>query len=78
VPANKRHNPARFTSWEIHPVYNIEVCKIESTSSCSLSDQPDGFLSITNRQSCTLGQPFNAPVTVSSLRVVPGGNPSGS
>ena len=34
---NKRHSPARFTSWEIHPVYNIEVCQFKSASSCPLS-----------------------------------------
>ena len=34
---NNRHSPARFTSWEIHPVYNIEVCQFRSTSSCPLS-----------------------------------------
>ena len=34
---NKRHSPNRFTSWEVHPVYNLEVCKFKSTSSCPLN-----------------------------------------
>ena len=34
---NKRHSPHRFTSWEIHPVYNIEVCKFKSVSSCPMN-----------------------------------------
>ena len=34
----KRHSPNRFTSWEIRPVYNIEVCPFKSTSNCP----PDG------------------------------------
>ena len=34
---NKRHSPARFTSWEIHPVYNIWVSQFKSASSCPLS-----------------------------------------
>lgn len=34
---NKRHSPYRFTSWEIHPLYNIEVCKFKSASSCTLN-----------------------------------------
>jgi hypothetical protein len=30
----KRPNPLRMSSWEIHPVYNIEVCKKASLASC--------------------------------------------
>lgn len=34
----KRASPARFTSWEIHPVYNLEVCRSKRTSQCALSN----------------------------------------
>jgi hypothetical protein len=37
LPADRRHSPARFTSWEIHPVYNIEVCKFKSASGSPLN-----------------------------------------
>src|SRR5262249_29319291 len=30
----KRHYPARISVWEIHPVYNIEVCKKKHLSHC--------------------------------------------
>lgn len=31
-------NPARFTSWELHPVYAIDVCKFASKAKCKASD----------------------------------------
>lgn len=31
-------NPARFTSWEIHPVYGIDVCKFASLTKCKATD----------------------------------------
>jgi hypothetical protein len=31
-------SPARFTNWEIHPVYDIEVCKNASLKRCSADD----------------------------------------
>jgi len=31
-------SPARFTNWEIHPVYAIEVCKNASMKRCSVDD----------------------------------------
>lgn len=37
----KRANPGRFTSWEIHPVYNMEVCKNKSKASCRISNDAD-------------------------------------
>jgi hypothetical protein len=41
---NKRHSPNRFTSWEIHPIYNIEVCKFKSASSCPLNGGADKWI----------------------------------
>jgi len=35
---NKRPNPKRVSSWEIHPVYNIEVCKKTTLASCKADD----------------------------------------
>jgi hypothetical protein len=37
----RRARPARFTSWEIHPVYNIEVCRNRSESRCRLGSDAD-------------------------------------
>lgn len=34
----KRPNPKRMSSWEIHPVYNIEVCTKASLASCKADD----------------------------------------
>lgn len=34
----KRPNPKRLSSWEIHPVYNIEVCKKATLVSCKADD----------------------------------------
>jgi len=28
-------DPARFTEWEIHPVYKIEVCKLKTIAGCA-------------------------------------------
>ena len=35
---NVRPNPKRASSWEIHPVYNIEVCKNTSLAGCKAND----------------------------------------
>lgn len=35
---DKRPTPSRFSNWEIHPVYNIEVCKLTSLKSCKADD----------------------------------------
>jgi hypothetical protein len=34
----KAGNPARFTSWEIHPVYAIDVCKFATKTKCKVDD----------------------------------------
>lgn len=34
----KRPNPKRMSSWEIHPVYNVEVCRKASLASCKADD----------------------------------------
>jgi hypothetical protein len=34
----KPGNPARFTSWEIHPVYAIDVCKFATKTKCKVDD----------------------------------------
>ena len=31
-------DPARFTSWEIHPVYSVQVCKKNSLDECPADD----------------------------------------
>lgn len=31
--------PARFSSWEIHPVYAIDVCKFATKSRCKVNDE---------------------------------------
>jgi hypothetical protein len=31
-------DPARFTSWEIHPVYSVQVCKKSSLNQCPADD----------------------------------------
>lgn len=36
-----RSSPARFTSWEIHPVYNMEVCKFKSKAKCRIGTDSD-------------------------------------
>lgn len=36
VPGSQ--DPARFTSWEIHPVYSIQVCKKSSLDQCPADD----------------------------------------
>jgi hypothetical protein len=33
-----RPNPKRMSSWEIHPVYNVEVCKKNILASCKADD----------------------------------------
>ena len=38
-PDPPRGNPARRSSWEIHPVYAISVCKFTTTGKCKPSDQ---------------------------------------
>jgi hypothetical protein len=53
---NKRHSPNRFTSWEIHPVYNIEVCQFKSTSSCPLNG---GFRSMNGSARMSTGRAVN-------------------
>jgi len=30
--------PARISSWEIHPIYDIKVCKKSAVSDCSAED----------------------------------------
>src|SRR4029077_1606963 len=35
---DKRPSPNRISVWEIHPVYQFEVCKNKSLSACSVSD----------------------------------------
>jgi hypothetical protein len=35
----KPGNPARFTSWEIHPVYAIDVCKFATKTKCKVDDE---------------------------------------
>ena len=30
--------PARASSWEIHPVYGIEVCKFKTLAKCKAGD----------------------------------------
>jgi hypothetical protein len=34
----KRPNPKRMSSWEIHPVYNVEVCTRDSLARCKADD----------------------------------------
>jgi hypothetical protein len=34
----KRSSPARASIWEIHPVYNLEICKRKSMSACKADD----------------------------------------
>ena len=34
-----RGQPARFSSWEIHPVYAIDVCKFATKSRCKVNDE---------------------------------------
>jgi hypothetical protein len=36
VPGSQ--DPARFTSWEIHPVYSVQVCKKSSLDQCPADD----------------------------------------
>jgi hypothetical protein len=36
--APRTGDPARFTVWEIHPIYDLQVCKHDSMSKCSPSD----------------------------------------
>jgi hypothetical protein len=36
VPGSQ--DPARFTSWEIHPVYSVQVCKKSSLNQCPVDD----------------------------------------
>lgn len=33
-----RPNPKRISVWEIHPVYNIEVCKSDTIAGCNVND----------------------------------------
>jgi hypothetical protein len=33
-----KQDPARFTSWEIHPVYSVQVCKKSSLDQCPADD----------------------------------------
>jgi hypothetical protein len=42
-PCNGTHrsSPARFSSWEIHPVYNLEVCRFKSRTKCRVSNDSD-------------------------------------
>jgi hypothetical protein len=38
-----RASPARFTAWEIHPVYDLEVCKFKVASKCKVT-QSDNWI----------------------------------
>ena len=38
-PRHVQKDPARRSSWEIHPVYAIDVCKDSTLTSCKLEDQ---------------------------------------
>jgi hypothetical protein len=38
---NKRASPARFSIWEIHPIYLLDVCKNTTLASCRADRESD-------------------------------------
>jgi hypothetical protein len=36
--ATKKPLPKRSSAWEVHPVYNVEVCKFKSLATCKAAD----------------------------------------
>jgi hypothetical protein len=39
--ATKASKPARFSSWEVHPVYRVDVCTKKSFSACTVEDDSE-------------------------------------